>query len=348
MVTFKSEQAQHSILFILGNGFDLNLNMKTRYSDIYETYIKTPSKSDIIKKFKEDLSGKQPYEKWADFEMGMAKYAEELSCENDLIECVRDFKTHMVSHLSKENNRFKKIMDSIQIGTILSELENSLFYFYSGLTPNVVNQITNLFPQSGLNITNFSYLTFNYTNSLEELLKTKHIYNEVYPNLPLHIHGTLDRDVVLGIDNLEQISTKYQLSRKGKRAFIKTIFNEQYDSARVEKAKQMISKSSVICTYGFSMGKSDDTWVFEISKWLLANKSHHLIVYQHDVAYYSMWNSDERMDVEEERKYSILQRLGILDEDILEQIHIPIGHKIFDFDLNCQEQQPFNPIETYA
>ena len=44
-----------NVTFLIGNGFDLACGMKTRYSDVYERYIKTPSATPIIEQFKDDL-----------------------------------------------------------------------------------------------------------------------------------------------------------------------------------------------------------------------------------------------------------------------------------------------------
>lgn len=45
-----------NIVFLIGNGFDLNLNLKTKYRHFYENYISTPSKNATIEKFKKVLS----------------------------------------------------------------------------------------------------------------------------------------------------------------------------------------------------------------------------------------------------------------------------------------------------
>ena len=39
-------------LYIIGNGFDLNLGMKTRYTDMYDSYINSESSNEIIAQFK--------------------------------------------------------------------------------------------------------------------------------------------------------------------------------------------------------------------------------------------------------------------------------------------------------
>ncbi len=44
-----------NILYILGNGFDINLGLKTRYSDFYKYYIGIESKDENIRKLKIDV-----------------------------------------------------------------------------------------------------------------------------------------------------------------------------------------------------------------------------------------------------------------------------------------------------
>ena len=42
-----------NVLFILGNGFDINLGLHTGYQDFYEYYLKQPSTNPVIVKLKE-------------------------------------------------------------------------------------------------------------------------------------------------------------------------------------------------------------------------------------------------------------------------------------------------------
>lgn len=151
----------------------------------------------------------------------------------------------------------------------------------------------------------------------------------------MHIHGQVLLDIVLGVDNPMQLSElPYVLSRKGKRAFIKPFFNEQYDEERVQLAQQMIAESTIICTYGFSMGETDKMWTDRLIQWLESDKRHHLIIFQYDTASYNECNFDEMMDVEDEKKALLAMRLGIRNERLKNQIHIPIGHDIFNFDFS--------------
>lgn len=44
-----------NITFLIGNGFDLNLKLNTRYSDFYKYYIKNDPKDLLSKSIKEDF-----------------------------------------------------------------------------------------------------------------------------------------------------------------------------------------------------------------------------------------------------------------------------------------------------
>lgn len=315
------------VTFILGNGFDLGLGLRTSYNDVYESYVKYKSDDNAnIRRFKAELSNRKPYDKWSDFEMGMAEYAKELSSEEEFIECIRDFKQHMVEHLREENETIIKIpLNSDDVKILLKELDRSKITFYQGLTPNVMNQIKKLIDNSAVR---YNYVTFNYTTVLDRIL-----FRFPFEELPLHIHGTIDKDVVLGVDNIQQLNTSnFKFSRKGKRAFIKTEFNKQYDKDRVETAMKIINESDIICTYGFSMGDSDKTWINALIDWMIADKNHHLVVYQYDTKKYNQYNYDEIMDVEEDKKENLINKLGISDKGLEDQIHIPIANDIFNFD----------------
>lgn len=113
----------------------------------------------------------------------------------------------------------------------------------------------------------------------------------------------------------------------------------------------MISESTIICTYGFSLGESDKTWVNMIVDWLQSDSSHHLVVFQYDETEYSQYNFDELMDVEDAKKERFMAKLGITDEAVFEQIHIPIGFDIFNFKFvkvvgAKLDNPPFNIFET--
>ena len=55
-----------NVTFLIGNGFDLGIGLKTAYSDFYNVYCKSDSNDSLaVKKFKSEIQGN--YENWSDF-----------------------------------------------------------------------------------------------------------------------------------------------------------------------------------------------------------------------------------------------------------------------------------------
>ena len=339
------------ITFIIGNGFDLGLGMKTKYTDVYGGYIKTPSKSETITRFKEDLQkdGRNNYKNWSDFEMGMAEYAKTLSSEEELVECVRDFKDYMVKHLQSENDKIAKLIaDKEDYRNVANEFSRSIKKFYEGLIPNDASQIKEMMNQG----CDYQYITFNYTDAFDSLLEIERKYNRRWFSNLIHVHGQLGKDVVMGIDNEEQLhGASFALTRKGRRAFVKTFFNEHFDTSRVKLARQAIIESDIICVYGFAMGETDNTWVWLLSDWLLRDVNHHLVAFKYDSPKLGAHNYDQIMDAEDELKVEMMRKLQIGEEHILDQIHIPVGRDIFNFKEILFDESAdlpeFDPMDTY-
>lgn len=318
-----------NITFLIGNGFDLRVGMKTRFTDMYEGYIKQKSPSKVIQKFKAMLAVDAPnYKTWGDFEMAMAEKAKEFPDEDSFIECLRDFKLYMVSHLEKEQQQFQsRIAVGKDVrGRCFDETIKAINNFYTGLRPNVVNEFIRLGAQ---NNPKYNFISFNYTTAFDYVLNP--FVGEV-----IHIHGRLGSDIVLGSDNIEQvIDLPYNTTRRFERAFIKPEFNKNYDNSRFEKAKSIIDNSDIICIYGMSLGKSDLSWTKQLKGWLLAHKSNHLVYFVYDEREFNKSNWDAIIDEEEDRIASLLGKICDSGDDmsqIFNQVHIPVGYDVFDID----------------
>ena len=61
-----------NITFLIGNGFDLNLNLNTRYSDFYKYYMEH-NPNDLLSK-----SIEKDYEMWSDLEIGLGKFLQSI------------------------------------------------------------------------------------------------------------------------------------------------------------------------------------------------------------------------------------------------------------------------------
>ncbi len=316
-----------NITFLIGNGFDLRIGMKTRFIDMYEGYIAQASSSEAIQKFKAMLAADAPnYKTWGDFEMAMAEKAKEFDDESSFIECLRDFKLYMVSHLKKEEAQFGGRMTVSKTAKTLciNEVSNSIDNFYVGLSPNAMNTFLSLGVKKD---PNHSFVSFNYTKAFDNVLSP--FMGEV-----IHIHGSLGSDIVLGADNIGQVADlPYKTTKRFERAFIKPEFNKGYDTVRLEKAKIAIAGSDIICIYGMSLGKSDFSWTKRLKDWLLSKKNHHLVYFVYDEGQFDQSNWDAIIDEEEDRIASLLGRMCESSDEmdqIFDQIHIPVGYDIFD------------------
>lgn len=335
-----------NITFMIGNGFDLRLGMNTRYTDMYAEYLRKEPENETVKEFKDILHKAAPngYETWCDFEMAMAEHAKQFKSEQELIICVRDFKKYMRNHLLTEQTLFREYLKR-QKGIVpcIKEMQESLHEFHKGQTPNVIHTIEALGEPE---LANYKFITFNYTTLLDEFVGYYNKYNQTErAEKPIHIHGELDNDVVLGIDNILQFGQlPYILSKKGERAFVKPLFNSEFDKNRIIAAESAIEESDVICVYGMSLGSSDATWVNKIYEWLTRDPNHHLICYRYLKQKFEMWQRDEKMDEEDIQRDILLKKLcgPEYPEKIENQVHIPIGYDIFDFRLAIDSAAELN------
>ena len=56
-----------NVTYLIGNGFDLGLGLKTRFSDFLPIYISEKSKDEDILEFQEDIA--KSIDDWSDFEL---------------------------------------------------------------------------------------------------------------------------------------------------------------------------------------------------------------------------------------------------------------------------------------
>lgn len=335
------------ITFLLGNGLDLNCGCKSAYKDIYDYYKRQLSESKWIGKLKGDIST------WGDFEMEMARYASNFENEQMAIECIRDFKRQMDKYLLSENNRMiKYIYEGKGKGYVNPRLayiiQKSITEFHLNCIPNVSNEISKKIYHNPIY---YNFVSFNYTSFLDPLLFSvakrvtndinKSISKDMYCEDPeiIHIHGTLNGNEILGIDNINQFGElKYSHSSLDM-MFIKPLLNENVDLQRISNASDAIKQADIICVFGMSLGDSDLTWRKVLLDWLQSDKQHHLVMYD-----YSQFNTenyliDQKIEAEYSAKEKFLTKCNIQIQGIEKQIHIPIGANIFNIKDEIEKQK---------
>lgn len=189
-------------------------------------------------------------------------------------------------------------------------------------------------------------MTFNYTELLDKLVElcnkkyspfSSHI---VGPNTyqdtvhsPLHIHGTLSQDLILGIDAIEQLSDiELHSNEQLLRCFVKTQMNKELGERRTENLKKMIAQSRYILLYGLSWGDSDQTWWKELIEWLISAPENRLVLCAYVDGYVSGSAAKKLRIINEKKKYFACQ--GGCDNDTFEEIkdriQVIINPNLFD------------------
>lgn len=332
------------VTFLIGNGFDLNLGLKTRYVDMYEDYINSPSDTQDVEKLKSLLRADSPgYETWGDFEMAMARHAKAFDNASSFVACVRDFRRYLSAYLMKQNAQFQELFANTSEGAkiCVDEFNDSLRRFYREQTPNVTNAIQQSL--ASINGVSYNFIVFNYTTILDQVVGARRARGGTGIDL-VHIHGRLGTDIVLGVDNTDQLKeTPFTATPQVMRTFIKPMFNQSYDNARLKRAIEMIGESNVVCIYGMALGESDKMWRDLLVEWLKSDEDHHLVYYAYSEKDYSRSYPDEIMDDEDELKQQLLGRMSddfSVVQQIIDRVHIPIGHRIFNFTQKLQSPPP--------
>ena len=277
-----------NITFMIGNGFDLNLNLKTSYKDFYNYYI-TKYKDNIISN-----SIKKDYELWADLELGLGsllKHVSETQIE-EFLDNKADLESALTDYLTKESSRLV-ITDEDKF---VEEFKSKILNFADGFCTEDKNQLENIMSKTVEKI-NYRFITFNYTAILDrmiELVKSKNdtlctrsIGTGQFTDVlcpPHHIHGTLDgEDLILGVDNPLQIDNeKFQGDRKITDYMIKTNVNKALGERKVEIAKTIIDNSRYICLFGLSIGDTDSIWWKYLVEWLNSAEANRLVFFVKD------------------------------------------------------------------
>ena len=94
------------IVYLIGNGFDVNIEMKTKYNDFYEYYLSLSKKNDadVIKIFKDKLN--ENFDNWSDLEYELGIYLENIEDEKEAIILHEDLIEKLQSFFEKEEKKY--------------------------------------------------------------------------------------------------------------------------------------------------------------------------------------------------------------------------------------------------
>jgi len=248
-------------VFIVGNGFDLNLGLETGYPAFYEYYLKQTSPTKVIEKLKDDIS-KEQFTTWADLEKGLGIYAANCS-KNDFLEILKNIRYHLTAYLKKQNDQFRYTLSDSFLNDILipeRHLDDVLFNKYQAYRTSFFDD----------RIDEFDIISFNYTYSLESILGIK-VRNSIV-NIPpmnsrlksgklVHVHGILDNELTMGVNDISQINNDlFKEDEDILELFVKPEYNDACLNGNNSTCETIINNADVIILFGVSLGESDDKW----------------------------------------------------------------------------------------
>lgn len=277
------------VTFLIGNGFDLNVGLSTRYKDFYEYY---------IKKYPDDMLAKdigKNYMYWSDLELGLGEYTGQITKDNEdaFWDSEENLEKELADYLESQMERVN-INDDERKKEIVLEIQRSLLEFPGELPRDIQQHIENILNNAIQDIT-YSFITFNYTNVLNQCLNVmredgiKSISHLISSNGTvymrtigdvLHIHGTTEAEMILGVNDENQITNKeFCQNSSDREVLIKKETNKRYHNGKEDEARQYIDESIVICVFGMSIGQTDKMWWQYICKWLIGSSLRRLIIY---------------------------------------------------------------------
>ncbi|WP_275314761.1 bacteriophage abortive infection AbiH family protein [Tenacibaculum bernardetii] len=250
------------ILHIFGNGFDLNLGLKTSYKDFYDYYKSIESSNNSINNLKTNISNN--YKNWSDLELALGQYTEEFKTVDDFDEVFEDIGEQLAEYLIKEESKFE-----------LAEINKAKF-FENLVKPEVFlpvadnNKIRTYKSNFTNNTWNVDIVTFNYTRIIEKIVENNkniqighHIANpgKVTLRRVEHIHGYVDDRMVLGVNDISQLKNKaFHQNVDVLEAIVKQECNLAYGHTIDNHFKTKIKQADFISIFGTSLGDTDNLW----------------------------------------------------------------------------------------
>lgn len=296
------------VVFLIGNGFDLNLGLKTKYIDFINWLNNLePNSNKAVNKLQSSIKDycntrgtkDETRINWSDAEIAFGQFTDEFKGDSNGDEEIDECHTFICEKLSEYLQIEEKkapIFRIIKDKSIMEEAGKAFANYSVGLLPVDKSKVDRAFSRvdGGLNI---QIIDFNYTSIIDQifeevkkqsLLGTRVVMNTRYPNTLksiIHVHGYLNHGLVFGVDNESQLSIEVFNNEEPerKRALIKECVNQDMGEAVDEKVTNAIDASNLLYVYGMSLGQTDLRWWKRIIRKMKADQGCILIIHKIDV-----------------------------------------------------------------
>tara|TARA_R110000744_G_scaffold280637_1_gene392719 strand:+ start:263 stop:1078 length:816 start_codon:yes stop_codon:yes gene_type:complete len=210
-----------SHVFIIGNGFDLNLGLKTSYKDFIRSSFFTRNLGENGLSLFNHLN-EVNQSNWIDIEKELAIYSTQ------------------GNEGQKFLNEYEKLCDELKLYIKSIDLKN---VDHKAHAYHVLEKIDWR--------DDFIILNFNYTNSVSFILSMLDVPKQVIKDSVIHVHGSAESDeIIFGVDDGSRIDDDHSFLRKSTSSI--------YSGRQVRKALKNFKTLSI---FGHSLGESDHMYL---------------------------------------------------------------------------------------
>ena len=271
------------VTFLIGNGFDIGLGLKTKYADFVTAYLKQPSKTDVIVKLKKAIN--QDADFWGDAELAFGKLPFSTFGKDSysvVKESVTDFSDALSEYLQNEERRFQIPDEKIKVAfcSLLCS-----YYQRLGEYPRR-NELKRLKQFNRLKI---NVINFNYTETIDKMLPPSGTMAlpgwgriDVQINEVCHVHGALSAETSrsFGVNMSSQIEDS-KLIPDARMLLVKPEVDRMARWGLEPMAKEMIDESDTVVLFGLSLGATDQLWWNYLLDYIQYKPEHRLCLMQH-------------------------------------------------------------------
>ena len=250
-------------MYIIGNGFDLNLNLKTSYRDFYKYFIEQSSKKELVAEMKENLDS----ETWADLELALGKYTAKFDSIEAFQEAYFEISDKLVEYIHLEEKKLKLSEEKkLKLCNDLIFPESYFRLEYGKLITDYCNKWDN-------HNWNINIINFNYSQTIERLLDfqagkqyaigSNQYGKKVTLGQILHIHGVAipNETILLGVNDIFQIENKsFSENVDFLDILVKPQTNKGLRNGIDAACLQLLRNANLICIFGSSIGETDKIW----------------------------------------------------------------------------------------
>lgn len=250
-----------NLLYIIGNGLDIQYGLKTKYSHFYEyqlpKYQEKQKNSKYVNVIYDNIQ--EDKENWSDMELSLGELTKNSEIDEEkFMQDLDDVNEDLNNYLRSEQDKFDVTSKNI---TIENELANLLKF----IPEKDVERISDYLNNMNYTTDQIRILTFNYTNILDNLIEkvTSPVNNTFRSNsngcsigTVEHAHGTLEFALILGVSEESQLNIEYK--DENRKYLIKESLLSKVRENRNIKNDNLINWADMIIIFGTSIGATDN------------------------------------------------------------------------------------------